>query len=122
MSIASRTLTAVTLIRLEQHLEPELPEAREIGLPDVVLVDRAEFGVGRGLIEGALVVHRRVEDVVSLAAELESHPLRDLERLGEIHVELLEAGTSHLVRTNWREARCERLADDERRRCTAGVP
>src|SRR5262249_20109346 len=119
-SIALRPGPVATPIRSEQHLEPELPEAREVGLTDLVLVNRTEISVGRVLEEGAFVVLRRVEDVGSFAGELESHPLRDAEGLGEVHVELLEAGPANLVRSNWRRTRLEWLADDERWRGAAG--
>src|SRR5215468_969979 len=76
---------------LEDELEPELPEAREVRLTGGRFVDPAEINARRvGVVESALVVLRRVEQVIGFPAELELHSLVDAEGLGEVDVELLE--------------------------------
>src|SRR5262249_20617054 len=104
---------------LEQELEPELEEAREVRLHGCGFVDRAELDAIRVGVVTALVVHSRVEDVVGFGAELEPHPLTNAEHFGEVEVELLEPRTTNTWVADRSRPRGERLADEERRRSAA---
>src|SRR5262249_7871052 len=104
---------------LKQELEPELEEAREVRLHGRSFIDRAELDAVRVGVVTALVVHRRVKDVVCFGAELEPHPLANAEHLGKVEVELLEPRATN----TWVADRCrprgERLANEERPRSAA---
>src|SRR2546427_262179 len=70
---------------LEQQLEAELYEAREVRLGGRVLVDGAELVavlVGDVL---PLVVHRGVEHVEGLDPDLQPDPVGDPRGLGQVH-------------------------------------
>src|SRR5215510_3194784 len=107
---------------LEDELEPELPEAREVRLTGDRLVDPSEIKARRvGVVESALVVLRRVEQVIGFPAELELHSLVDAEGLGEVDVELLERRAANVRVADRQHASHVLFADDERRRGAAGL-
>src|SRR5262245_51357733 len=108
-------------MRLEDELEPELPEAREVRLTSDRLVNSAEIKAIRVGGESALVVLRRVEHVVGFPAELEPHPLVDAEGLGEVDVELFKRRAANVRVADRQHARHILFADDERRRGAAGL-
>src|SRR3954471_21421489 len=102
---------------LPRQLEAQLHEPLEVGLCTRVdvPVDPSEVRRGGVLRVLPLVVHRAVEDVERLDAQLEAHLVGDPRGLGDVHINFPEARTPELVVTEVRGAALEVLPDQEER-------
>src|SRR6266567_2548540 len=96
-----------------QQPESQLDEPLKVRLPARVPVNAPEVG-GRGvLVVLQLVVHRAVQKIERLDAELEPHLIGDAGGLGEIRVDLPVDRTPEFVIAEHRRAPLEPLPDEE---------